>query len=117
MNIVVLLIKILEWLLIQLAELYVLLEQLSECLGIQSSALLCSQVPRILFYILHYLGTLFNCPKSTSIEDQLLPNQGMIPDIIHVCDVSIVFQFVTNGMTCSDEDRDRSRRHGAEDRG
>jgi hypothetical protein len=33
-NVVVLLIKILEWLLIQFDELYVLLEQLSECLGI-----------------------------------------------------------------------------------
>jgi hypothetical protein len=53
-NVVVLLIKILKWLLIQLDELYVLLEQLSECLGIQPSALLCSRVPWILFCILHY---------------------------------------------------------------
>jgi hypothetical protein len=39
MNVVVLIIKILEWMLIQLAELYVLLEQLSDCLGMQPSAL------------------------------------------------------------------------------
>jgi hypothetical protein len=38
-NVVVLLIKILEWLLIQLAKFYVLLEQLSDYLGMQPSAM------------------------------------------------------------------------------
>jgi hypothetical protein len=76
MNVVVLLMKILEWLLIQFAELYVLLEQLFDVLGMQLSALKCSRVPWILLCILHYLGTLFNGTKSTSIEDQLLPDRG-----------------------------------------
>jgi hypothetical protein len=68
-NVVVLLIKILEWLFIQLAELYVLLEQLFNYLRIQPSALSRSRVPWILFYILYYLGMLFNYPKNTFIED------------------------------------------------
>jgi hypothetical protein len=39
MHIVILLIKILEWLLIQVVELYVLLEQLSNYLGMQLTAM------------------------------------------------------------------------------
>jgi hypothetical protein len=48
----------------------------------------------ILFSIVHYPGILFTGSKSICIGDQrYLIEEGMVSDIIHVCDLSIDFQF------------------------
>jgi hypothetical protein len=49
----------------------------------------------ILFIIYYTLsGTLFTGTKSTSIGDLMLPDRkSIVANIIHVCDLSIIFQF------------------------